>query len=443
VTGHRGNNQKVLAPQKRGFVFPRSAGHLHSEGTIAMETDNRKSIIILSFTLVVVMLGFGMVIPIFPFYIERLGVGGSELGLLVATAAMLEFLCAPIWGSISDRVGRKPVLMVGLVGYALSLVLMGLSTQLWMLFASRALSGLLSSATYPTALAYIGDTTCEEDRGGGIGWLGAAMGLGVIAGPGVGGLLGGESLSLPFFVGAGLSLAALFLVTFFLPESLGTSARKAAEGKLSAINFREMWQALFRPIGVLLFVMFLVSFGLANFEAVFGLYAAQKFGYGPERVGAILMVIGIVTTVGKGALTGPLTKRWGEPIVIKASLLAGAMGFVVLLLANTYLTVLLATGVFILSKTLLRPAVLSLTSKQATVGQGVAMGLSNSFMSLGRIVGPIWAGFVFDVNFNYPYVSGAGILFIGFLIALVRISEERKEAVRARVQPTGDKPSHQ
>jgi DHA1 family multidrug resistance protein-like MFS transporter len=403
-----------------------------------METSSRKSIIILSFTLVVVMLGFGMVIPIFPFYIEKLGAGGSELGLLVATAALLEFLCAPVWGSVSDRVGRKPILMIGLIGYAVSLMLFGLSTKLWMLFASRALSGILSSATYPTALAFIGDTTSEQDRGGGMGWLGAAMGLGVILGPGVGGLLGGESLSLPFFIGAGLALLSLLLVAFFLPESLPAQARKGADGKVSTINVGELWRALFSPIGILLFMIFLVSFGLANFEAVFGLYAAQKFGYGPERVGAILMVIGIVTTAGKGALTGPLTKRWGEAIVIKASLLAGSAGFLILLLANSYLTILLATGVFILSKTLLRPAVLSLTSKRANVGQGVAMGLSNSFMSLGRILGPIWAGFAFDLNFNYPYLSGSLILFIGFLISLVRVSEARGEAARPGLRPAVD-----
>jgi DHA1 family multidrug resistance protein-like MFS transporter len=400
-----------------------------------MEENNRKNIIILSFTLIVVMLGFGMVIPIFPFYIEKLGAGGSELGLLVATAALLEFLSAPIWGSVSDRVGRKPILMIGLIGYAVSLVLFGLSTKLWMLFASRALSGILSSATYPTALAYVSDTTSEQDRGGGIGWLGAAMGLGVIAGPGVGGLLGGESLSLPFFIGAGLALVSLVLVTFLLPESLPAQARRKVEGKVSTINLGELGRALFSPIGILLFMIFLVSFGLANFEAVFGLYAAQKFGYGPERVGAILMVIGIVTTVGKGALTGPLTKRWGEAIVIKASLLAGSAGFLILLLANSYLTILLATGVFILSKTLLRPAVLSLTSKRANVGQGVAMGLSNSFMSLGRILGPIWAGFAFDLNFNYPYLSGSLILFIGFLVSLVRVSEARGEAASGGLRP--------
>ena len=406
-----------------------------------MKAGNRKQIGVLSFALVVVMLGFGMVIPIFPFYIEELGASGSELGLLVATAALLEFVFAPIWGSVSDRTGRKPILMLGMVGYALSSFLLGLSTRLWMLFASRALSGILSTATLATAMAYVGDSTAEEDRGGGMGILGAAMALGVIVGPGVGGWLGADSLSLPFFVAAALSLVALVLIFALLPESLPAEAREQSAGKVKTIQFGALWRALRGPIGILLGLLFLVSFGLTNFEAIFGLYAAEKFGYGPERVGAILMVIGVVTTVGKATLIGPLTKRWGEAVIIKASLLASSGGFVVLLLASTYPGILLATGLFILSKTLLRTSVMSLASKQAgsgeeaapRVGQGAVMGLSNSFMSLGRIVGPIWAGVVFDVNFDYPYLSGAVVMFVGFLISLVWVSQSPRRTAEIEV----------
>jgi MFS transporter, DHA1 family, multidrug resistance protein len=394
-----------------------------------MKTNSRKAILILSFTLVVVMLGFGMVIPIFPFYIEQLGAGGAELGLLVATSSLLEFVFAPVWGGVSDRIGRKPVLMLGMVGYGLSSLLMGLSTELWMLFASRALSGILSSATMATALAYVGDSTSEENRGGGMGALGAAMALGVIVGPGFGGWLASDSLSTPFFIAAGMSLVSLLLILLLLPESLPAEARRQVEGKVSTVQIGELWRALFSPIGVLLFMVTLFSFALTNFEAVFGLYALEKFGYGPERVGTILMVIAVVSTIGKGALTGPATKRWGEATVIKASALAGSVGFAVLLLANTYITILLATGFFILSKTLLRPAAFSLISKRAATGQGVVMGLSNSFMSLGRIVGPIWAGLLFDANVNYPYLSGSVIMFIGFLISLAWVSQERKEII--------------
>jgi len=415
-----------------------------------MEANNRQKILILSFSLVVVMLGVGIVYPIFPFFITELGASGTELGLLAATSALLEFVFAPIWGGLSDRTGRKPILMVGMVGYGLSMLLFGLSTQLWMLFASRALSGILSSATLATAMAYVGDTTSEEDRGGGMGLLGAAMALGVILGPGLGGWLAGGSLSTPFFIASGMSLVSLLLIFFLVPESLPAEARKQAKGKVSTVKPGELWRALSGPIGILLLMVALFSFALTNFEAVFGLYALEKFGYGPERVGTILMVVAVVSTIGKGALTGPTTKRWGEATVIKASLLAGSVGFVVLLLANTYVTILLATGFFILSKTLLRPAAFALISKRATpstvsdaasgqrVGQGVAMGLSNSFMSLGRIAGPIWAGFAFDVNFNYPYVSGSVIMFIGFLISLVWVSQGRRETAGAGLLPAAE-----
>jgi DHA1 family multidrug resistance protein-like MFS transporter len=147
-------------------------------------------------------------------------------------------------------------------------------------------------------------------------------------------------------------------------------------------------------------------------------------------VGVILVVIGITSTVGKGVFTGPVTQRWGEAAIIKGSMLASSLGFVVLLLASSYPTVLLATGLFILSKTFLRTSLLSLASRQTNsgdmqdrrAGQGEVMGLCNSFVSIGRIAGPIWAGFIFDVNACYPYLSGAVIMFTGFLIGLAQVS---------------------
>jgi DHA1 family multidrug resistance protein-like MFS transporter len=399
-----------------------------------MDTSNRKNIAILAFTLIVVMLGYGLVIPLFPFYIEKLGASGSELGLLVSISALLELLFGPVWGSISDRVGRKPILLLGVLGYALSSLLFGLSTEVWMLFASRALSGVLSSAVAATALAYISDCTSTEERGWGMGMLGAAMGLGIILGPAAGGWLGANSLSLPFFIAAGMSLVALVLGAILLPESLSPEIRAEArqrEGKVKTVQFSLLWQSLFGPVGLLLFMLFLVSFGLTNFESVFGLYAAQELDYGPERVGTILAVVGLTSTLGKALLIGPLTKHWGEAPIIKVSLAASSAAFLVLLLARTYPGVLAATGVFILSKTLLRTVIMSLTSKRTTLGQGTAMGLCNSFMNLGRVVGPIWAGFIFDVNVTYPYLSGAAIMFIGFLISLIWISQPRTAEVRS------------
>ncbi|MBN1581754.1 MAG: MFS transporter [Anaerolineae bacterium] len=428
-----------------------------------MNKSNRKNIAILAFTLIVVMVGYGMVIPLFPFYIEKMGASGRHLGLLVATSSLLEMLCGPIWGSISDRTGRKPIFLLGVLGYALSSLLFGLSTRVWMLFASRALSGLLSSATMVTALAYISDSTMDRDRGGGMGMLGAAAGLGIILGPAVGGWLGSSSLSLPFFIAAGASLLALLLGVLFLPESLPVGARRQ-ETQIETFHLGELWRALSGPIGLLLFMLFLVSFALTNFESVFGLYAAQTLDYGPERVGTILAVVGIASTLGKAVLIGPLTRRWGEEPIIHVSLAASSAGFIVLLLASTYPGVLLATGVFILSKTLLRTVIISLASKRALsqqaprfalagsaapahssalagsgnpakgaeMGQGATMGLCNSFMNLGRVVGPIWAGAIFDVNPNIPYLSGAAIMLAGFVISLIWISSPRPAPANGR-----------
>ena len=391
---------------------------------------NKKAFFILSIALVVVMFGFGMVIPIFPFYIEELGAGGSELGLLVATSAFLEFTFGPLWGSISDRFGRKPILMIGLVGYAISTFLFGISNQLWMLFAARALSGVLSSATITSAMAYVTDITTEENRGDGMGKIGAAMALGIMLGPGLGGWLAKGSLSRPFFIAAGMSILSLVVVWGFLPESL-SKEKIPFDHKLQLPQLKNLWEAVLGPTGVLFLLVALFSFALTNFEAVFGLYALDKFGFGPDQVGTILMVVAVVSTAGKALLTGPVTRKWGEAATIKVSLLAGSAGFLVLLGAWDFVSVLASTGFFILSKTLLRPAAFALISKGAGEDQGSAMGLSNSFMSLGRIFGPIWAGFAFDLGPAYPYLSGSVFMLIGFVVSLVVL---KRQTVRVDVQ---------
>lgn len=386
--------------------------------------SNSRNIFILFFTLVVVMLGFGMIIPILPFYIDAFGASGSELGFLMAIFATMQFIFSPIWGQVSDRVGRKPILLIGVVGNAISMLFFGLSTQLWMAYASRALAGILSSATMPTAMAYIGDSTSQDDRGKGMGFMGAAMGLGMVIGPGLGGVLAKGSLSMPFFIAAGLSMLAFILIMLVLPESLPIENRAQGSQKIRGLQLDVMWKALFSPIGILLVLAFLVSFGLTNFEGVFGLYALKRFAYGPDKVGSLLTIIGLVSAIVQGALTGPATKRFGEVAVIRFSLIGSVLGFGVMLLAYNYPTVALTVGLFILSNAMLRPAISSLTSQRATLGQGVAMGLNNSFMSLGRIAGPITAGFLFDLNIIFPYLAGAIVMLIGFLVSVIWLGNE-------------------
>ncbi len=383
-----------------------------------------KNVYILAFTLLVVMLGFGVVLPILPFYVENLGAGGTELGLLAASYAVMRLIFGPVWGALSDRVGRKPILMIGVLGYGITMFWFGVATQLWMLFVARILSGILSSATSPTTMAYIGDSTPEDDRGQGMGVLGAAVGLGTILGPGLGGLLGGESLSLPFFIAGGMSLVALGLIALFLPESLPAEARRSPESGRTSIDLGHWLEILRGPLAILFFMGFLVAYALTVLYGIFGLYALQKFGYGPDEVGVIFMVVGLVSAVVQGVLTGPLTKRWGESALIKAALLATASGFVLMSLAGTYPLVLAAVGFFTLATALLSPAVSSLTSRQAGLEQGTVMGLSNSVMSLGRAAGPLWGGVALDLSLELPYLSSAVVMGIGFAIAWVYLPKK-------------------
>ncbi|HIE25251.1 MAG TPA: MFS transporter [Anaerolineales bacterium] len=376
-----------------------------------------KNTSILFTSLVIVMMGFGMIIPILPFYIQSFGASGGSMGLVMASYSIMQFLFAPFWGSLSDKYGRKPLLILGMVGNGIAMFFGGVASTLWMLVASRALAGMLSSATLPTAMAFIGDTTSEKDRGAGMGKMGAAMGVGMVLGPGIGGWLAETNLSYPFYLATALSFVGMLAIYLFLPESLPKEKRpqtKIARGP----ELRPMWDALFSPIGILLFLAFLLSFGMTNFEAVFGIYALARFQYSPKEVGSILTVIGIVSALMQGAMVGPFTKKWGERKIIIASLLGGTLGFLLMLTAFNYLTVLLTVSLFIMSVAMLRPAVASLTSRHAgDIGQGTAMGLNSSFMSLGRIVGPLWAGFLFDVNISFPYMSGAIIMLTGFGVA--------------------------
>jgi DHA1 family multidrug resistance protein-like MFS transporter len=373
----------------------------------------RRPVLILSFTLLVVSLGYSMVLPAMPFYIERLGAGGREMGWLMASYALMQLICAPLWGILSDRVGRKPILTLGVLGYAASLFLFGLATEFWMLFVARSLSGILSSATMPTAMAFISDSAPEEERSAGMGQLGAAMGVGIVVGPLLGGLLSADSLSLPFFVGAGLALAAFVLVILILPES---HSGQPAAGNQASLAREAIRGTFLSPAGILLLLIFVMSFGLTGFEGITGLYVVDKFGFDTRQVGTIWMVMGAMLILVQGVLVGPLTKRLGERPLILAGLAAGAVGFAGMSLAVDYLTTLLAVALFTLALALIGPALNAYLSTFAGENQGTVMGLNSAATSLGKVAGPLWAGYIYEVNIEYPYLSGAGTLLLGLLI---------------------------
>lgn len=399
-----------------------------------MNAASRKNLFILSFTLLVVMLGYGMVMPIMPFYIEHFGAGGTELGWMMSTYSLMQLICAPLWGILSDRIGRKPVLTVGVLGYAITLLMFGLAKTFTMLFIARSLSGILSSATMPTAMAYIGDNTLQKEKSKGMGQLGAMMGVGVIVGPIMGGLLSTDSLSLPFFIGSGLAFLALVLVIVLLPESRTTSSSRVdlppLDGQTPNLQplpaseparprTRDIYlRVLLSPAGILLLLIFIMSFGMTNFQGMIGLYVVDKFAFNTTQVGAMWMVMGLVMIFGQGVLVGPLTEKLGDLNMIRIGLLGGAIGFVLVAFATGYITTLLALGFFMLALALIGPALNSYISNFAGEHQGTVMGLNSASTSLGRVIGPLWGGYIYDINIEYPFYSGAGTLLLGLLVSL-------------------------
>ena len=218
-----------------------------------MKTAADRSILILSFALLVVMLGYGIVMPLIPFLIEKFGAGGRELGLLISVYSLMQLIFAPLWGALSDRVGRKPIIAMGVMGYAVSMFLFGIADSFRMLFLSRTLSGILSSAVMPTAMAYVGDHTEKEHRGRGMGRLGAAVGAGIIAGPMLSGLLSEWSLRLPFFAGSGLALLSSLMILLLLPDHPFPSHEKKVAKK---ITWKEAVELISSPAGLLLLLIF-------------------------------------------------------------------------------------------------------------------------------------------------------------------------------------------
>jgi MFS transporter, DHA1 family, multidrug resistance protein len=368
-----------------------------------------------------VMAGFGIIIPVLPFFAEKVGANPTQLGLLMAVYSFMQLIFAPIWGRLSDRYGRKPILLIGIIGLTISFFLFAVSTELWMLFAARILGGLLSSATMPTAMAYVADVTTPENRGKGMGMIGAAVGLGFIFGPAIGGIFSKTSLNMPFFIAGFLSFVTLLFVFLFLKESLPKEMRAQKSQQREPI-----WKAFSGTIIFLYILQFFVSFSLSGLEATFAYYAAKRANIGSTELGYIFMIMGLAGAFVQGGLIGKLIKKHGEGKVIQGGIIVSALGFALILLIKDFLTAALYLSIFGIGNGVIRPCLSSLITKHSTVGQGSATGLLSSFDSLGRIIGPPIAGWLFTLMIGLPYVSGI-VLSFGALVLFYLFSRQAKK----------------
>jgi MFS family permease len=398
----------------------------------------RSPLFVIFLTVFLDLLGFGLIIPILPYYAERFGASPSVITLIMASYSLMQFLFAPLWGRLSDRIGRRPIILLSLLVSTIGYTLLGFAGSLAHVFAARILAGI-GNANLPTAQAYVADVTRPEERARGMGLVGMAFGLGFVFGPAFGGFLGSVWIPLPAFVAAGLTAFDLFLAALVLKEP---ERHSTGHGR-QPFHMKELIAASRRPnIGLLLGLFFLATFAFAQLESTFSLYIEHRFTLSEPAIqgsvqngkaiadtthqaaaratGAALAVIGIVSAVIQGGLIGRLSRRFGEKFLARAGLLLLAIGLAIFPGAPTLRLLFPICAVIAVGSALLHPSLVTLLSRSAGAHeQGGILGLGQSLSSLARVLGPMLGGMLFQhVGLGAPYWTGAALMLLAALLSL-------------------------
>ena len=399
----------------------------------------RSPLIVIFTTVFIDLVGFGIVIPVLPFYAEGTAFGATPriVGLLFASYSIMQLIFSPVLGGLSDKYGRRPVLLLSIIGTGIGFLILGLATTITMLFFGRILDGI-TGGNISTAQAYIADITTEENRAKGMGMIGAAFGLGFIFGPAIGGILSRWGIHVPFYFAAAMCFANALLLYFTLPETV--TADHPAKNRAGGRSWREVGRALKQPklaFVLVIYFLFIVAFSIMTTS--FSLYTMFRFGYDAQHTGYLFAYVGLIAVVIQGGLIGRLVKRFGElPLVM-----VGALCFAISLFAVPFVGpaagglagLLIGGGVFSMGNSLATPALTSLASKSVGAAQqGIVLGVTQSTASLARAVGPSLAAllisssiahlgadgllhYMSDHSLFVTFWTGAAIMLLAFLLA--------------------------
>jgi DHA1 family multidrug resistance protein-like MFS transporter len=393
---------------------------------------NRGAVLLLMFNILLVFTGIGLVVPVMPSYMRELDLNGSMLGLMVAVFSLAQLLFSPLAGKLSDSFGRKKNIVAGMILFALSEWMFGVVSEPWLLFASRILGGIGAALVMPSIMAYIADVTSAEERAKGMGYINAAITTGFIIGPGIGGYLAEFGIRVPFFAAAVAGGLAAVITLVILPDSKPQPAAKPpAEAKTGARSMLSQLARTYKePYFLSLLIVLIASFGLSNYETVFGLFVDHKFGFTAKDIAFIITFGSIAGAVVQVTIFGWLLNRFGERNVISCSLFVAGLFILLTIFVHSYWLIVTVTFILFLSMDILRPAISTQISKMANEQQGYVAGLNSAFTSLGNIIGPIVAGFLFDVNINFPYGAAAVVLVLTFLLSVKAGRSEQRDMER-------------
>ncbi len=354
---------------------------------------NKKLLFSIILVVFIDLLGFSLILPLLPYYTETFHANAFVTGLLVASYAVAQLIGAPLLGRMSDRYGRRPILLASIFGTFVGFLLLGVANALWILFASRIIDGL-TGGNLSIAQAYISDVTDAKNRAKGLGLIGAAFGLGFIIGPVTGGFLSQWGYAVPAFAAAVMSFTNLMLIFFWLPESLTAEKRAAMTDKRPAATLGALFIALKRPFsGSLLISRFFFGVAFAIFQTIFSLYALTKFNLTAAQTGYVLTYVGILSVITQGYLVGKITNRFREDVLIVACVALMAISMIGWSVAPSVLVLLIVLAPTSLAGGVLNTLLSStLTKVVAPQEIGGILGLSASIDSSTRVIAPILGG---------------------------------------------------
>ena len=398
----------------------------------AAKKASRNAILMVALVVLVDITGFGLILPLLPFWAERLGANPLEVGLILSVYALAQFLFTPVLGALSDRFGRRPVILISLLIEAAGFALTALAGTLPLLLAARFIGGL-GASNIGSAQAVVADVTAPKDRARGMGMIGAAIGVGFVVGPALGGVLAGFGGTVPFWAALVVALVNALLVVFLLPETRGpraaaTQTQQQTQQQTQRRNqfalFAGWQRAIQTPaIARLILVNLLFTLAFTAMEAVFPLFTQREFGWQATQNGYLFTYVGVIIVVMQGGMVGQLVKRFGERGVQIAGLGLLAVGLALLPFSGTLALLLIALALLSIGDGAVTPtnnALLSLATPAEA--QGETLGLSQGMAGLGRMVGPLIAGGLFGAGIGLPFFFGAALSIVALLVALPRIA---------------------
>ncbi|SCW33245.1 MFS transporter, DHA1 family, multidrug resistance protein [Paenibacillus tianmuensis] len=383
-------------------------------------TKEKISLAVVLMNLFIAYVGVGLAAPVMPSFAKEMHLSGEVMGYLISAFAFAMLLFSPIAGIWVDTIGRKNILILGLFLFSFSELLFAIGNQVWVLFLSRILGGISDAFIIPAVTAFIADNTSLEERPKIMGYQAAAISLGFIIGPGIGGFIAELGIRAPFFFAAGFTLVTTIISLLVLQEPLSKEKRMENRQKKLNGSFLSEIKKSFQPLYLVpLIIVFVLSFGLSAYEMLFSLFVDSKFGFNAKDIAVIITVGSISGVVAQVMFFEKLVNKFGEKKLIHATIMIAAIFILASVFSSGYWSILAVSSIVFFACDILRPAVTSLLSKLAGEEQGFVAGMSTTYTSLGIIIGPALGGILFDVNINLPYIFAAVVLFAAFVMAVL------------------------